>query len=182
MGMDIAKLWDFSDPALSEQRFREMLESAEGDDALILKTQIARSGERRLFDNALKVTCERAIPGNLSPSQYREYIEKHGYGDWSVTLAPVDGGILETGDLYLNQAPESGYAPQMKVIMNESDNDYEHQVYPRRHYYYHAMNGKIFGSLEVAFEPYAKRDKCVLLTKVKYNPNGSRNLAIRKRR
>lgn len=41
--VDVTELWDFSNPALSEQRFRTALESASGDDALILRTQIART-------------------------------------------------------------------------------------------------------------------------------------------
>jgi tetratricopeptide (TPR) repeat protein len=46
--VDPAALWDFSDPAASEQRFRQALATAQGDDALILTTQIARThGLRR---------------------------------------------------------------------------------------------------------------------------------------
>lgn len=41
--VDVTQLWDFSNPVLSEQRFRSALESATGDDALILRTQIART-------------------------------------------------------------------------------------------------------------------------------------------
>jgi len=43
MALDIASLWDFGNPALSEQRFRDALNGASGDEALILQTQIARS-------------------------------------------------------------------------------------------------------------------------------------------
>jgi len=43
MRIDISKLWDFSDPELSEERFRSTLETASPDDALILQTQIART-------------------------------------------------------------------------------------------------------------------------------------------
>lgn len=51
--VDLAPLWDFNDPAASEQRFRAALASAQGDDVLILRTQIARSfGLRRDFDRA----------------------------------------------------------------------------------------------------------------------------------
>ena len=54
--VDLASLWDFSRPAVSEQRFEQALRalrSATGDDGLILKTQIARSyGLRRQFDVA----------------------------------------------------------------------------------------------------------------------------------
>ena len=41
--VDVTQLWDFTNPVLSEQRFRSALESATGDDALILRTQIART-------------------------------------------------------------------------------------------------------------------------------------------
>lgn len=53
MAIDLAPLWDFAQPALSEQRFRAALASASGDDVLILQTQIARTlGLRRDFDGA----------------------------------------------------------------------------------------------------------------------------------
>ncbi len=53
MAIDLTPLWDFNKPALSEERFRAALSRAEGDDALILDTQIARTyGQRREFDKA----------------------------------------------------------------------------------------------------------------------------------
>ena len=46
--VNLGALWDFSNPGSSEQRFREALATAKGDDALILQTQIARTfGMRR---------------------------------------------------------------------------------------------------------------------------------------
>ena len=41
MAIDLAPLWDFSKPELSEQRFRAALPGASADDQLILQTQIA---------------------------------------------------------------------------------------------------------------------------------------------
>ena len=53
MAIDLAPLWDFSNPDLSEQRFRTALASAGGDDALVLQTQIARThGLRKDFAKA----------------------------------------------------------------------------------------------------------------------------------
>jgi tetratricopeptide (TPR) repeat protein len=53
MAVDLAALWDFNRPDLSEQRLRAELKHARGDDALILQTQIARSfGLRGEFDRA----------------------------------------------------------------------------------------------------------------------------------
>jgi tetratricopeptide (TPR) repeat protein len=43
MTLDLATLWDFDDPAGTEARFREALATAEGDDALVIRTQIART-------------------------------------------------------------------------------------------------------------------------------------------
>ena len=40
---DVLSHWDFSNPALSEERFRSALKTASGDEALILNTQIART-------------------------------------------------------------------------------------------------------------------------------------------
>jgi tetratricopeptide (TPR) repeat protein len=59
MAIDLAPLWDFSKPEVSEQRFRQALQGATGDDALILKTQIARTfGLRGNFDRARAVLRE----------------------------------------------------------------------------------------------------------------------------
>ena len=59
MALDISALWDFNNPGLSEQRFLAALSSASSDDALILKTQIARSyGLRGDFARALQVLAE----------------------------------------------------------------------------------------------------------------------------
>ena len=41
--VDVGALWNFADPAASEQRFRAALAGASGDDALVLQTQIART-------------------------------------------------------------------------------------------------------------------------------------------
>jgi tetratricopeptide (TPR) repeat protein len=41
--VDIDALWDYRQPAVSEERFRAALASAEGDEALALRTQIART-------------------------------------------------------------------------------------------------------------------------------------------
>jgi tetratricopeptide (TPR) repeat protein len=57
--IDLAPLWDFSQPEVSEQRFKAALENATGDDALILRTQIARTyGLRKDFDAARQLLLE----------------------------------------------------------------------------------------------------------------------------
>ncbi|MEZ0327867.1 MAG: tetratricopeptide repeat protein [Fimbriimonas sp.] len=67
MSVDVLGLWNFGDPELSERRFRAALEGAEGDDRLVLLTQIARSyGLRRDFEGARAVLSE--VEAELSSS------------------------------------------------------------------------------------------------------------------
>lgn len=64
--MNVKALWNFDDPAQSEQRFRVALQRATGDDAFILQTQIARTyGLRGRFEDA------RAILQHLEPQLSR---------------------------------------------------------------------------------------------------------------
>jgi tetratricopeptide (TPR) repeat protein len=51
--VDLDALWDFGDPAASEQRFRAALAAADGEDAAVLRTQLARAlGLQRRFGEA----------------------------------------------------------------------------------------------------------------------------------
>lgn len=59
MATDIQQLWDHSRPDLSEERFRAALATAEPTEALILKTQIARTyGIRKDFESARQILAE----------------------------------------------------------------------------------------------------------------------------
>lgn len=59
--MDPTPLWDFEDPAGSEQRFREAAEVAESNDQLVLLTQVARAlGLQERYDDG------HAVLDNLS--------------------------------------------------------------------------------------------------------------------
>ena len=78
MALDLNALWNFSDPALSEQRFRAALAQAQGDDALILQTQIARThGLRRDFETARRVLAavEPQLAGAGPEARVRHALE-----------------------------------------------------------------------------------------------------------
>jgi tetratricopeptide (TPR) repeat protein len=78
MPIDVAILWDFTDPRASEQRFRAAAESAAGDDLLILQTQIARThGLRGDFDTARDVLAgiEPRIAGAGAEARARYWLE-----------------------------------------------------------------------------------------------------------
>lgn len=59
--VDVDSLWDFGRPGESEQRFRRALDTASGDEALVFRTQIARTyGLRGDFDRGRALLDEMA--------------------------------------------------------------------------------------------------------------------------
>ncbi len=59
MAINILDLWDFSQPAQSEERFNSLLSNARPNDQLILKTQIARTyGLRKDFKRAREILTD----------------------------------------------------------------------------------------------------------------------------
>lgn len=59
---DPTTLWDFDDPAGSEQRFRTAAETAEGTDRLVLLTQVARAlGLQERYDEGHAVLDELSV-------------------------------------------------------------------------------------------------------------------------
>lgn len=76
--VDVAALWDFANPGLSEQRFRDALATAQGDDALILQTQIARThGLRRDLNRARELlkSLEPQLAGAGPEARARHALE-----------------------------------------------------------------------------------------------------------
>ncbi len=80
--VDVNALWDFADPALSEQRFRAALAQAEGegrrDDVLVLQTQIARTlGLRRELERSRELlrSLQPQLPGAGPEARARHALE-----------------------------------------------------------------------------------------------------------
>lgn len=78
MTIDIEMLWDYSNPSLSEERFRSAMRDADLDDQLILQTQVARTfGLRGNFDQVRTILDKIAkdLPGASAETQARYYLE-----------------------------------------------------------------------------------------------------------
>lgn len=103
---------------------------------------------------------------------------RHQKGSWSITFRPIDGGIQETDDIYLNEAPESGYQKELTVSMKRGDPDYKPNIQPARRYYYTAYNGKWYGAFSATFDPYMYDNECRVNVHYQYNSHSSRNLAV----
>ncbi len=125
---------------------------------------------------------EGVQPGHLRASCTRPHMESNrDYGDWSVSITPINGGIQETNDLYLNIAPESGYQPSLDIVMKKGDSSYKHEIKNKR-YYFNSNSGKEYGSLQITMRPFrnAKKEACNIDIRYKINPTGSRNLELKR--
>src|SRR4029434_5022471 len=77
--LDLESFWQYSDPAASEGRFRALLPTTEGDVALELRTQIARTYSlRRRFAEAHAILneVEHELPGAGLRPRIRYVLER----------------------------------------------------------------------------------------------------------
>ena len=67
---DLRPLWNFDDPAGSEQRFRAAADVAEGAERLVLLTQVARALglQERYDDDMVKITAQAAALALANPT------------------------------------------------------------------------------------------------------------------
>lgn len=125
---------------------------------------------------------EGKTKGYLNISCIRPHMESNrDYGDWSISISPIDGGIQEVDSLYANEAPETGYQSSLKIDMRKGNSDYKHALLNKR-YYFKSNNDKMYGTLFINFEPFAavEKEACALYINYKINPTGSRNLELKR--
>lgn len=137
-----------------------------------------------VFDNnknTINLTDDKA-KAQFHISCTRPHMENNqDYGDWSLNITPVNGGIVETNDPYLNLAPESGYQASAEVRMQKGEKDYRHLLKNQR-YYFSINNHNNYGSLNAHYEPFygPEKEACIVRINYKLNPNGSRNLELKR--
>lgn len=97
---DPTPLWDFDDPAGSEQRFREAAEACEPEERLVLMTQVARAlGLQEKYDEA------HAVLDDLSPAS-----------DEIATRI-----VLERGRLFRSEESPEQARPQFEAAARTAD-------------------------------------------------------------
>lgn len=99
---------------------------------------------------------------------------------WAVDIMVSDGGILETDDQFLYEAPVNGYQAKWSYRctgLDPSGRTPSCMYNLNRSYYIKAHNGQIFGALMVRFRPFRGNDN-KFYTDIAYwiNPSKSRNL------
>jgi len=135
------------------------------------RDNLLREGE---YEGDLRVSCTRDIHA------YNIEENKINYGDWRFSITPIDGGIQETNDLYMNMAPGTDYKASLLIDMKKGTSDYERSVVNKR-YYFKAHNDKTYGMIYAYIKPYSTEDSCdFYITEYRYNSTGSRNLELKR--
>jgi hypothetical protein len=93
--------------------------------------------------------------------------------DWSFVIEGANGGIIESNDEFMYQAPESGYQPRYEYTMSPTNPNWRETV--KKNFYVKSRNGQVYGRMEVEVIASYK-DKAVFNVKYYANPAGSRNL------
>jgi hypothetical protein len=94
--------------------------------------------------------------------------------DWLFELEAVSGGVQETQDVYLNEAPQTGYQSRYQLNMEKDSSQYKWRL--KKRFYFTSNNDQQFGSLEIDIDPYSGRLPRLFVS-YKVNFSGSRVLS-----
>ena len=100
---------------------------------------------------------------------------RRGPFDWTFAIEAVDGGLVETTDLFPFLAPESGYRPRYEYAMRADGSAGPRSDEVQRTYYLRSRNGQVYAALRVYARPGSGAGPLVFIRYVA-NPAGSRNL------
>ena len=93
---------------------------------------------------------------------------------WAVSVKAIGGGIVETTDLFMNEAPDEGYEPSWNISFKKGAGGFLHRI--EKHFYLKSRSGKSYSKVIMIFWPYYRADADAIEIKAWVNPNGSRNL------
>ncbi len=100
--------------------------------------------------------------------------ERRNQFDWQVSIEPVNGGLIETNDVFPYAAPEVGYEKNYTFSQKEGIGNWVSSI-RNQAFYVKAQNGQVYATVTIDFRvhPFGYFYSTV---KILANPNGSRNL------
>lgn len=122
--------------------------------------------------------------GHLFVSCTRPRMENaRDYGDWRFNITINNGEIQETKDLFMNEAPKTGYGTSINIIKLKGNSDYSHRLLGQRYFVVFNQGPKpIYSSLYVHITPFSNFQNEICRAKLYYkiNMTGSQNLELAK--
>jgi hypothetical protein len=112
-------------------------------------------------------------PGDLAAQIMRGQRNTDAKFNWSVTISVPDGGLLQTNEEFMFEAPTDGYQQSIEVQMTTNDLHWTAGV--KMQFYFKSRNGSVYG--RAAATIYPQYQKAAAIDMDYYvNPTGSRNL------
>ena len=93
--------------------------------------------------------------------------------NWSVKMEGIDADLIESQDVFMYQAPASGYVSSWSFTQRADGNSYTREVHPK--FYFKSRSGSTYGRIEMSLMSNY-RDKFGVRIRYWLNPAGSRNL------
>ncbi|HWA08545.1 MAG TPA: carboxypeptidase-like regulatory domain-containing protein [Opitutaceae bacterium] len=97
-----------------------------------------------------------------------------GLFEWTLTIAAVDGGLIESNDEQMYRAPDEGYRPE--VIIHVAADDPKWTDHGSFSFYLRLRGGTQYGRAEISVLGGAERQSAVFELTSYINPTGSKNL------
>ena len=117
-------------------------------------------GESNAGDMRVKITR----PSETQP---------HTQYPWTCVVETIGGGLLESGDDFMYQAPETGYVSPYQLAFDARQTNWTEEV--KGNFYIKSREGAVYGHIELDIIAQYN-DKSVFSINYSLNANGSRNL------
>lgn len=102
------------------------------------------------------------------------HIQRGQRFDWKVTLEVPNGGLIEIGDAYPNEAPAEGYEASTVVEMPVNSTEWQSSV--TRGYYIKSRGGQSYARVNLRITADYEPPPTGVTLEAFVNPSGSRNL------
>jgi len=116
-------------------------------------------------DAVIRITASRSI-GIVS-------FTNHGDYSWSIEIEPIGGGIQQSESVFMYEAPESGYQPQLSVTHNANDPGWLREQNIK--FFFKTKRGE-YGCGEFFISNWENEKGIYCRIGAGLNPDGSRNL------
>lgn len=94
--------------------------------------------------------------------------------DWTLSIEAAEGGLIESSDEQMFQAPEEGYLPRVVFHMPRDAADWTDEKAAA--FYIKSRGGKLYGRIEISVMVGSDKSTTGFSFRSAVNPTGSRNL------
>ena len=94
--------------------------------------------------------------------------------DWHATIEAIGGGVIQSDDDFMYEAPEEGYQPRIQIDMPAGTNKWAN-IYDIS-FYAKTRGGQVYSRVKLEFRVNSPKPQTGFTITSAANPNGSRNL------